>query len=178
MTRRWLLHELGGPDPLIEDSKHSEIQWSSVDESKSHDLLRSWDFDVWSYKEEQLFPFIVEMFNDFGLLERFSVPLEKFQNLLNDVRNNYSKKNPYHNFRHAFDVTQTVYLLLTNAQAASLLSYIEIFAILIAALVHDVGHPGLNNNFQIATSSMLALRYNDRSILENHHCATGYTLLR
>jgi len=177
MTRRWLTHELGGPEPIMESTPDFS-RWIQSDESKSHELLRSWDFDVWAYKEEQLFPIIADMFNDFGLLDKFNVPRDKFSNFLGEVRNNYSRKNPYHNFRHAFDVTQTVYLLLTSANAASYLSYLEIFAILIAAIVHDLGHPGLNNNFQIATSSALSLRYNDRSILENHHCALAFTLLK
>jgi len=178
MTRTWLMHELGGPEPILENTGPSEDSFSKIDDSKSHELIRSWDFDVWSYKEEQLMPLIVDMFNDFGLFERFNVPKEKFHNFLTDARNNYSRKNPYHNFRHAFDVTQTVYLFLTNAGAAAMLNYLEIFALLVAAIVHDLGHPGLNNNFQIATSSPLALRYNDRSILENHHCSLAFTLLK
>jgi CheY-like chemotaxis protein len=176
-TRKWLLHELGGPEPINEAPVDFSTGWTE-DNSESHEQLRSWDFDVWSYKEEQLTPIILDMFNDFGLLQRFSVPKDKFQNLLCEVKSNYVKKNPYHNFRHAFDVTQTVYLLLTTAGAAAYLSYLEIFSILLAAVIHDLGHPGLNNNFQIATTSNLALRYNDRSVLENHHCSLAFTLLK
>jgi len=183
MTRSWLTHELGTPDTQTETTPDFSIDWSNNNnlegKSASQELyLRSWEFDVWAYKEEQLFPFILDMFNDFGLLERFNVPKDKFQTFLVEVRNNYSKKNPYHNFRHAFDVTHTIYLLLTTTSAAGYLSYLEIFALLVAALVHDLGHPGLNNNFQIATCSALALRYNDRSVLENHHCSMGFTILK
>jgi len=182
MTRTWLMHELGGPgvpETMLENSPDFSQDWTQFEvESKAHELLRSWDFDVWAYKEEQLFPFFVDMFNDFGLFEKFNIPRDRFQNFLNEVRNNYSKKNPYHNFRHAFDVTHTVYLLLTNSRAADHLSYLEIFAVLVAGIVHDLGHPGLNNNFQIATCSALALRYNDRSVLENHHCSLAFTLLK
>jgi hypothetical protein len=179
MTRTWLMHELGTPDTLTETTPDFSADWSKVNlEAKSHELLRSWEFDVWAYREEQLLPFIVDMFNDFALLEKFNVPKDKFQNFLVEVRNNYSKKNPYHNFRHAFDVTHTIYLLLTNTSAAGYLSYLEIFSVLVAALVHDLGHPGLNNNYQIASNSALALRYNDRSVLENHHCSLGFSLLK
>jgi response regulator RpfG family c-di-GMP phosphodiesterase len=179
MTRRWLMHELGGPDPILESNLPVDFSTGWQEESsKSQEALRSWDFDVWAYKEEQLFPIIADMFNDFGLFERFNVPKDKFQNFLNECRNNYVRKNPYHNFRHAFDVTQTVYLLLTSGGAAAYLSYLEIFAVLIGAVIHDIGHPGLNNNFQIATGSSLSLRYNDRSILENHHCSLGFSLLK
>ncbi|PHJ17892.1 3 5 -cyclic nucleotide phosphodiesterase domain-containing protein [Cystoisospora suis] len=50
-------------------------------------------------------------------------------------------------------------------------------SLLIAALGHDVGHPGRSNNFLINTSSNLSLVYNDKSVLENYHsCLTFYTL--
>merc|ERR1712217_657986 len=43
-----------------------------------------------------------------------------------------------------------------------------------SAICHDVGHRGRNSAFEISTLSSLALRYNDRSPLENHHCATAF----
>lgn len=47
----------------------------------------------------------------------------------------------------------------------------------IACLMHDIGHPGVNNAFLIATKHPKAIRYNDKSILENHHCAMAFKLL-
>jgi len=71
-----------------------------------------------------------------------------------------------------------VYLILSNANAATFLGYLEILALLLAALVHDLGHPGVNNNFQVVTSSQLALTYNDKSVLENFHSSFAFTLLK
>jgi hypothetical protein len=42
--------------------------------------------------------------------------------------------------------------------------------------MHDFNHPGVTNDFLIATSDPLALRYNDRSPLENHHCAAAFAI--
>ena len=51
------------------------------------------------------------------------------------------------------------------------------FAILVSASVHDVGHPGHNNGYEIQTESELAITYNDRSVLENFHIAFAWRLM-
>lgn len=45
----------------------------------------------------------------------------------------------------------------------------EEVVICVAALGHDVGHPGLNNAFLVSTNQSLALVYNDNAVLENYH---------
>ena len=55
---------------------------------------------------------------------------------------------------------------------------VECLAGLFAAAVHDLDHPGLNANFLVATEDPLALRYNDRSPLENHHLAVAFEIAR
>lgn len=54
---------------------------------------------------------------------------------------------------------------------------IGIFALLFAALMHDVDHPGNNNEFEINSKSPLALIYNDTSVLESHHASLAFRLL-
>jgi hypothetical protein len=46
---------------------------------------------------------------------------------------------------------------------------------MVAALCHDLDHPGRTNAYEIATGSALALLHNDRSVLENHHLAFLFT---
>ena len=53
---------------------------------------------------------------------------------------------------------------------------VDQLALLLAALGHDAGHRGRTNAFEVATLSDLALRYNDSSVLENHHAAGLYKL--
>ena len=50
----------------------------------------------------------------------------------------------------------------------------ELFAILLAAAVHDVEHPGKNNAFQINNQTELAMVYNDLSVLENKHASHAF----
>ncbi len=51
---------------------------------------------------------------------------------------------------------------------------IEILAAIFAAVIHDYDHPGRTNAYHIATSDEKAILYNDRSVLENHHCAQAW----
>ncbi|KAG2497634.1 hypothetical protein HYH03_004373 [Edaphochlamys debaryana] len=52
-----------------------------------------------------------------------------------------------------------------------------LLAAYLAAIVHDLGHPGLTGDFLVATSAPLALRYNDRSPLEAHHASAAFSLM-
>jgi cAMP-specific phosphodiesterase 4 len=56
-------------------------------------------------------------------------------------------------------------------------SELDQFSLMISAVAHDVGHPGVNNPFLIETSHELALRYNDKSPLENMHCAKLFEMV-
>jgi len=47
----------------------------------------------------------------------------------------------------------------------------------LSAVVHDLGHDGRNNTFHINAQDDLALTYNDRSVLENHHVSNMFRLL-
>jgi len=48
---------------------------------------------------------------------------------------------------------------------------------LIAALCHDIGHLGSNNDFLVQARHPLAIRYNDRSVLESYHSSCLFELL-
>lgn len=90
---------------------------------------------------------------------------------LQSVEAGYLKTSPYHNWFHAIDATHGVYRLMQLFIADAFMSNLERFGLLISAVCHDIGHPGLNNSFLVETSHELALRYNDKSPLENMHCA-------
>eukprot|EP01083_Nonionella_stella_P072667 195991_1 len=85
----------------------------------------------------------------------------------------------YHNALHAADVLYNMWYFLRSQYFENQiqLSDIEIFSGLMAALVHDVDHPGTNNSYHIDSSAPLAIRYNDKSVLENHHVSLAFHLL-
>ena len=75
----------------------------------------------------------------------------------------------YHNATHAADVLQTVHFMLTTGGARDFLGDHEVLSLLLAALVHDIGHDGFTNSFHKHRLTDRALIYNDQSIQENFH---------
>ena len=63
--------------------------------------------------------------------------------------------------------------ILTTAE----LEGIQIFGYLLSAIIHDLGHPGLTNDFMVAHKDALAIQYNDVSVLENYHVAEGFRII-
>ena len=41
--------------------------------------------------------------------------------------------------------------------------------LLLLQIIHDYQHKGVNNDFLVRTGDSLAILYNDRSPMENHH---------
>ncbi|XP_074156662.1 high affinity cGMP-specific 3',5'-cyclic phosphodiesterase 9A isoform X4 [Sminthopsis crassicaudata] len=56
-------------------------------------------------------------------------------------------------------------------------SQMDILVLMTAAICHDLDHPGYNNTYQINARTELAIRYNDISPLENHHCAVAFQII-
>ena len=54
------------------------------------------------------------------------------------------------------------------------MSDLEIFSLLFSAIIHDYNHSGTTNNFHVQSTSDLAIIYNDKSVLENHHVAAFF----
>lgn len=86
-------------------------------------------------------------------------------------------KNPYHNKFHALDVLHSLFYFFDVSLLSEKIFPIDLLICVIAALGHDANHPGLDNFYQIISASDLALKYNDKSVLENMHCAEIFKLL-
>nr|XP_039273337.1 cAMP-specific 3',5'-cyclic phosphodiesterase 4C-like isoform X3 [Styela clava] len=111
------------------------------------------------------------------MLNKYKISPQKCLAYVMTLEDHY-RKVPFHNNIHAADVLQSVHVLLSSAALDSVFTEIEILAALFAGAMHDVDHPGLNNQFHCATRSELAIMYNDESVLENHHLAVGFKLMQ
>ncbi len=105
-------------------------------------------------------------------------PLELVTNLL-EVEKAYNDT-PYHNSLHAGDVLATMHWLVSSLSPAyrAEMSEPEVVAVLLAAILHDIGHPGGDNRLQVQLQTPLAQLYNDESVLEHYHASFGWMMVR
>jgi high affinity cGMP-specific 3',5'-cyclic phosphodiesterase 9 len=150
-----------------------------LDEKERRDLT-ALEYNVFpikeSNREDLLFALLLTMFKELELIETFRIPSASLYRFLLMLSRRY-RDVPFHNFYHAFNVTQTLYHLMIKNNVHKVLEPIEVLALLIAALCHDCDHPGLNNDFQKKAQTHIARLYNNTSVLENHHCMQASYLL-
>ena len=145
-----------------------------------------------------------ETFVGYPFMDKLNIPPEKLIRYLRVIQQDYHAENPYHNAIHAADVLQTVHAMIQMAlqttttttvisdgsqgdeqreETAELIGFfvrccpnhLKLFSILLAAVVHDVDHPGKNNAFHTKLRKQLAVIYNDKSVLENWHIAHAFS---
>ena len=132
------------------------------------------------------------------LMNATLIILDELKQFVLACRSAYNDFVLFHNFRHVVDVLQAIFYFLLQigtlppypatadsqrhlkapSPIAALLKPFEAFVLLITAIGHDVGHPGVNNAFLVALKAPLAQLYNDNSVLEAFHCAAYSQILR
>ncbi|KAJ3121123.1 cAMP-specific 3',5'-cyclic phosphodiesterase 4D, partial [Irineochytrium annulatum] len=142
--------------------------------------LYSVDFDIFYLQEltdgRPLYFLSLYLLEKYDLLSSFKIDEEKARSFFRSVERNY-KPQPFHNSVHAADVLHVIHLLLlSDPSVAKNFTKFEILAAFIAAAVHDVDHPAVNNNFLIQSAHSLAILYNDISVLEYHHASRAFEI--
>ncbi|KAG1712112.1 hypothetical protein DVH05_009351 [Phytophthora capsici] len=99
--------------------------------------------------------------------------IESVADFAQEIEARYQPNNLYHNALHAASVLWDVNFFLRKLEPSTL-TPVQIFSALVAAAVHDVNHPGVNNAFLVATTAPLAIKYSDDSVLERMHLAEAF----
>ncbi|CAI2732499.1 unnamed protein product [Schistosoma spindalis] len=156
---------------------------NSTNPKKLEDLLKTsldlWGIDIFEVDQLTTNPLTCIFYNIVqkrNLLQKFAIPERNLLLYMTAVEEKYNN-NPYHNRVHAADVVQSTHVLLNAQSLESVFTDLEIFTVLFACAIHDVGHPGVTNQYLINTNDQLAILYNDSSVLENHHLAIAFSLL-
>ncbi|XP_077863705.1 high affinity cAMP-specific and IBMX-insensitive 3',5'-cyclic phosphodiesterase 8B [Saccoglossus kowalevskii] len=142
--------------------------------------VASWDFNVIELEKatskRPLMFLGMAIFRRFNVPEFLGVSESVILNWLQVIEANYHSTNPYHNSSHAADVLHATAFFLERERLKACLEPADEVASLIAAVVHDVDHPGRTNSFLCNASSELAVLYNDVAVLESHHAALAFQL--
>ncbi|TVY55043.1 3',5'-cyclic-nucleotide phosphodiesterase regA [Lachnellula cervina] len=161
----------------------------------------SWHFSAHEFTDDELLHAALLMLQHalaMPELERWRISTENLTAFLVASRQAYNAFVPYHNFRHVVDVLQAIFHFLVrlgrlppypnstapsnpepeSSPIAALIRPFDALTLLITAIGHDVGHPGVNNAFLVKLKAPLAQLYNDRSVLEAFHCAAYSQILR
>ncbi|CAL4062191.1 unnamed protein product [Meganyctiphanes norvegica] len=111
----------------------------------------------------------VYLMHKYGLTQHYKLDTVTVWKCFSLIEEGYHASNPYHNAVHAADVTQAMHCYLQEDKIMEHMTPLEILAAIVAAVCHDLDHPGVNQPFLIATDNHLAALYRNLSVLENHH---------
>ncbi|KAK2495080.1 hypothetical protein MC885_002870 [Smutsia gigantea] len=163
---------------VIEDCDEKQlvtILKEALPDPKTVDLYE-FHFSDFPITEHGLVQCGLRLFFEINVVEKFKVPVEVLIRWMYTVRKGY-RSVTYHNWRHGFNVGQTMFTLLTTGRLKKYYTDLEAFAMLAAAFCHDIDHRGTNNLYQMKSTSPLA-KLHGSSILERHHLEYSKTLLQ
>uniref|UniRef100_A0A182VRQ8 Phosphodiesterase n=1 Tax=Anopheles minimus TaxID=112268 RepID=A0A182VRQ8_9DIPT len=184
----------GPPHRKTSLPKHTDVKkrfLETCDTTLSDEVkaaLRLPAFDSYEWEDWDVIHLMQTMFVELNLLEKFNIPIVTLREWLYEVYKHYNDV-PFHNYRHCFCVAQMVsivlkanlphpmYAIAWHTNLVQRLGELEVLVLLVSCICHDLDHPGYNNIYQINARTELALRYNDISPLENHHCSIAFRLL-
>ncbi len=158
--------------------------------SKLLETETKWNFDIFSLEKmsakRPLLTLGLKIMNRFNVCQYLKCDETALGNWLTLMESNYKQTNLYHNSTHASDVLHaTAYFLTTdklsvnqqfiyyyfndvsiklNFHFQGLLDNVDKVGSLLAAVIHDLNHPGRTNAFLCNSHNDLAILYNDQCV--------------
>lgn len=103
----------------------------------------------------------LSIFERFNVCQTLNCSESTARQWLSVIESNYRNHNPYHNSTHAADVAQATAYFLMSKRLSTIFDPLDQAICLIAAIIHDIDHPGRNSSFLANSNHDLALLYND-----------------
>ncbi|KAM3590897.1 uncharacterized protein V6R79_018620 [Siganus canaliculatus] len=149
------------------EEESRELQVSTVPSAQSLRLL-DFSFSDFDLSDTETTLATVRMFIDLNLVQNFQMKYTSLCQWILSVKKNYRKNVAYHNWRHAFNTAQSMFAILKSGRLQNNLSDVEVLALMIATLSHDLDHRGVNNSYIQRSDHPLAQLY-CHSTMEHHH---------
>ncbi|KAK8891910.1 hypothetical protein M9Y10_029132 [Tritrichomonas musculus] len=159
-----------------EERKTFEVPTKMQIEKEKLDGLFTIAFDAVAWDGIGHFKVLWAIADTFDLLKEFKIPNEKWFRFLLEISQTY-KKVPYHNWRHAVDVTQFVTYQIKLTHLEERLTKFELLGFIVAAICHDANHDGFTNVFNEKAETPLGILYKNQSVMETHHCTVAITVI-
>lgn len=133
----------------------------------------NWNFNSFTFDAmccgRSLTELLLHLFDYYNFYEIFNLDMVNVLKCFRLLEFGYHSTNPYHNSIHAADVTQAMHCFMQENKIKKHMTHLETLCSILAAVCHDLDHPGVNQSFLMATNNPLASLYNNNSVLENHH---------
>ncbi|XP_005453269.2 LOW QUALITY PROTEIN: rod cGMP-specific 3',5'-cyclic phosphodiesterase subunit alpha [Oreochromis niloticus] len=168
--------ERWGKEPdECEEEELQEILSEVLPNSKKAEIFE-FHFCDFEHSELDLVKCGIKMYYELKVVDKFHIPREVLVRFMYSLSKGY-RKITYHNWRHGFNVGQTMFTLLMTGDLKRYYTDLECMAMVTAGFCHDIDHRGTNNLYQMKSGNPLA-KLHGSSILERHHLEFGKTLLR
>ncbi|XP_028285307.1 cGMP-specific 3',5'-cyclic phosphodiesterase isoform X2 [Parambassis ranga] len=149
------------------EEESRELQVATVPSAQSLRLL-DFSFSDFDLSDTETTLATIRMFIDLNLVQNFQMKYTSLCQWILSVKKNYRKNVAYHNWRHAFNTAQCMFALLKSGRLQNNLNDLEVLALMIATLSHDLDHRGVNNSYIQRSDHPLAQLY-CHSTMEHHH---------
>lgn len=180
------------------DHKKREKQKSIKNKLKSYDIVKKfginektmailekvqdYDFDIFELNKEtkgdEMIVCSTYLFCKHNLFANLTIDPDTFDKFIRHIQAGYFDV-AYHNKLHGMDVGRLAYYYATRCELMerAKLTELDLAALVVGGVIHDYEHIGWNNAFLIETQHEWAIRYNDISVLENHHVAAAFKVI-
>jgi hypothetical protein len=145
---------------------NSSVSPSSVVGAKARDL-RARPGEAMQPHRAALVHRAMSLFDRNSICTKARADWSKLFLFVNEISRRY-RANPYHTWHHAVDVADMAGWLVNGPVFGQVFSSVDKFWLIVAALVHDLDHPGHNNQWEVAIQSPLARKFNNVAVLEQH----------
>jgi hypothetical protein len=152
---------------------------NAVSFEKLYDM-NEWDVDMINVAEKVNSPLVkvcMQISMKYSLHEVADTSKDVMIKYFKEVERGYLPVDevPYHNAIHAADVTHMMHFFLRPEDPNNPIFLPKaVFASVVAAAAHDIGHPGYNNTWLVDSNDDLAIQHNDFSCLERFHAANCF----
>ncbi|EAX97422.1 GAF domain containing protein [Trichomonas vaginalis G3] len=120
--------------------------------------------------------FMIFCFTSFNLLDQLNIQFITFFQFLM-LFQTMGKDLPYHNSDQSLDTLQYVYVILKQTEVSKQLDTIELFALLMASLLHNTNHKGEHGGLLIRTKLPLEILFKNQPPAETAQADAAIQLL-